>query len=211
MKKIFLSLFIVLVMTSCQKAGASAVLTNIPEQQTPISETHTPTALPVDELSSYYGKPQPAQIIINDQTYSSRIGTTKWITQAFPDGTTTTMIGDAFAIITPTQPVPVKSDLSMLLRLPIPINPTELWYILYKVSEEELESQDSTHGSFAWNPDHKTQMYIENYSVLLSDAQYLNFSLESGIYVFEVHASWGGKPPHTQLEADYGFLLQVQE
>jgi hypothetical protein len=54
-------------------------------------------------------------------------------------------------------------------------------------------------------------MYIENYSVLLSDAQYLNFSLEPGIYVFEVHAAWGGKTPHTELEADYGFLLEVQE
>jgi len=215
MKKIIPSLFFASVMTACQQAGVSIEPTNTLTPQitsiaTPIL-TAAPATFPANELSPYYGEPQPAKIIIDGKTYDSEIGTTRWITEVQPDGSTAMIIGDAFAIITPKEPVTVNGDLSLLLRLPIPINPTELWYIVYKVSEDELGSQDLTQDAFRWNPDYNTQMYIDNASALLSDAQYLNFSLEPGIYVFEVHAAWGGKPPHTELEADYGFLLEVQE
>lgn len=178
-----------------------------------ITSTFTPaiTAFPTSELSPYYGEPQPAQIIINDEIYNSKIGTTKWITEVFPDGTYKMTIGDAFAIITPTEPILTKPNPSFTLKFSIPINPTELWYIFYKVSEQELNSQDSTHGSFAWNPDYKTQTYIEQTNLPLLSEQQLTFSLEPGFYVFEVHPGWGGAPPHTELEADYGFLIEVQE
>ena len=153
----------------------------------------------------------PAKIIVDGKTYNSEIGTTQWIREVQPDGIRVMEIGDAFAIITPKESIVVNGDLSIILELPISINPTELWYIVYKVSEEELSSQDFTQDVFRWNPDYEAQMYMENTVPLLSVAQHLNFSLESGIYVFEVHAAWGGKPPHTELEADYGFLLEVQE
>lgn len=210
-KKIILSLFFVWIVTACQQTETSAEPINTPILSTMDTETPAPTTISASDLSPYYGEPQPAKIIIDGKTYDSEIGTTKWITEVQPDGSTAVITGDAFAIITPKEPIAVNGDLSILLRLPIPIDPTELWYIVYKVSQDELDSQDLTHDAFAWNPDHKTQMYIENYSVLLSHAQYLNFSLESGIYVFEVHAAWGGRSPHTELEADYGFLFQVQE
>jgi len=187
MKKILLNLFFVLFLFACQPAPAP------------------------DELAPYYGYPKPAKIVIDGETYNSEIGTTQWITEVKPDGTMATVIGDAFAIITPKESIPVNGDLSFVLELPVPINPTELWYIVYKVSEDELSSQDLTQDAFRWNPDYKTQLYIEHTSPLLSDAQHLNFSLEAGIYIFEVHAGWGGTPPHTKLEADFGFLFEVQE
>ena len=211
MNKIILSLFFVLVMTACQQAEVSAEPTSTFTSPAIDTETPAPRTISASELSPYYGEPQPAKIIINGKTYDSEIGTTRWIMEALPDGSQVTAIGDAFAIITPKEPIVVNGDLSILLRLPIPIDPTELWYIVYKVSEDELVSQNLTQDVFRWNPDYNTQMYIDNASALLSDAQYLNFSLEPGIYVFEVHAAWGGKPPHTELEADYGFLLEVQE
>jgi hypothetical protein len=212
-KKIILKLLFVLVISACQQAEVPIESTSTATPPTTSTETPPPksvsTALPAKELSAYYGEPQPAKIIVNGKTYDSEIGNTRWITEVFPDGSQAAVFEDAFAIITPMQPVIVEGDLSLLLRLPIPIDPTELRYIVYKVSEDELDSQDSTHGAFAWNPDYETQMYIEQASALLAHAQYLNFSLEPGIYVFEVHAGWGDI--HTELEADYGFLLEVHE
>jgi hypothetical protein len=211
-KKIILKLLVILVVTACQQIEVPIELTST--AALPVTSTETPspksgsTALPAKELSAYYGEPQPAKIIVNGKTYDSEIGNTKWITEVSHDGSQAAVFEDAFAIITPKEPIVVEGDLSLLLRLPIPIDPTELWYIVYKVSEDELGSQDLTQDVFRWNPDYNTQMYIDNASALLSDAQYLNFSLEPGIYVFEVHAGWG---VHTELEADFGFLLEVQE
>jgi hypothetical protein len=208
LNKIILYFLFTLVMTACQQAEVPVdTLTQaVTNTKTP-ALTSTPTTLPAKELSAYYGEPQPAKIIVNGKTYESEIGNTRWITEVFPDGSQAVVFEDAFAIITPMDPVIVEGDLSLLLRLPVPIDPTELRYIVYKVSKDELDLQDSTHGAFTWNPDYETQMYIEKTSALLAHAQYLNFSLEPGIYVFEVHAGWGA---HTELEADYGFLLEVQ-
>lgn len=211
MKKIIQSLFFILAVTACQQTEVSAEPTNTFTSSAIYTEPPASTKIPASEFSLYYGEPQPAKIIVNGETYNSQIGTTRWIKEVQPDGTTVTAIGDAFAIITPKESIAVNRDLSLVLELPIPIKPTELWYVVYRVSEDELRSQDLTQDVFRWNPDYETQMYIENASALLSVAQHLNFSLESGIYVFEVHAAWGGKPPHTELEADYGFLLAVQE
>ncbi len=185
-------LFIALVLSACQQAPT------------------TPIPTP-DELAPYYGEPQPAKVIINSKIYDSEIGTTKWITEVQPDGSTAMVIGDAFAIITPTEPIITTSNLSLTLKLPIPINPTELWYALFKVSGQELDLQDSTHGAFRWNPDYKTQTYQEQTHPQLLAEQQLTFSLEPGFYVLEIHAGWGDTLPHTELEADFGFLLKVQE
>lgn len=172
----------------------------------------TVTAIPtIDVLTPYYGTPQPVKAIVNGKEYESKIGTTQWIKEIQPGGIRVIEIGDAFAIITPTEPIVTTTNLSLTLKLPIPINPTELWYVIFKVSKNELDSQDSTHGSFRWNPDYKTQTYQEQTHTQLLTEQQLTFSLEPGIYVFEVHAGWGDTPPNTELEADYGFLIEVQD
>jgi hypothetical protein len=210
MKNNLLGLFIILTMTACQQAEASIKPTNTFTSQTTSTETPAtvPTVFPTNELSPYYGEPQPAKVIINGKIYDSEIGTTKWVTEVQLDGTTSVIIGDAFAIITPMEPILTASNPSFTLKLPIPINPTELWFIFYTVSEQELNSQDSTHGAFAWNPDYKTQAYIKQTDLPLLSEQLLTFSLEPGIYVYEVHAGWGSR---TELNADFGFLFEVQE
>ncbi len=202
-------------MTACQQAEVSVEPTNTftplaISTETP-ALTPAPTAFPTSELSPYYGEPQPAKVIVNGKTYDSEIGTIKWITEIQPDGSRAMVIGDAFAIITPTEPIVTTSNLLLTLKLPIPINPTELGYALFKVSQKELDSQDSTHGAFRWNPDYKTQAYQGQTDLPLLAEQQLTFSLEPGIYVLEVHAGWGGIPPHTELEADFGFLFKAQE
>lgn len=214
MKKIILSLVIVLVVAACQQAEVSVEPTNTftppaTTTETPQS-TSTPTAFPTSELSPYYGGPQPAKVIINNEIYYSEIGTTRWI-KLDSEGRQYIEIGDAFAIITPIDPIITKPSFSLTLEFQIPINPTELWYILYKVSEQELASQDSTHGALAWNPDYKTQTYIDLTDLPLLREQQLAFSVEPGIYVFEVNAAWGGTKTHPELRADFGFLFEVQE
>ena len=118
---------------------------------------------------------------------------------------------DAFAIITTIEPIRATSELAFTLKLPVPINPAQLWYALFEVSEQELESQDSTYGSYQWNPDYETQTVQGQTDLPLLAEQELSFILEPRIYVLEVHAGWGSAPPHTELEANYGFLLEVQE
>lgn len=163
-----------------------------------------------DKLAPYYGTPQPARVIVNHKSYDSEIGNTKWIKLA-EDGTRYMEFGDAFAIITPTKPIVTKPDLSLNLQLPIPINPTILWYMLFKVSEKDLNSQDSTQGAFRWNPNPETQMYLEQTYPSLLTEQDLTFSLKPGVYVLQIHAGWGITSSQTELEADYGFLFEVQE
>lgn len=202
MKNLFPVLLFVLVfvLSACQQAGVTAMPTI---EVTPVSTA--------DELAPYYGTPKPVQAIVNGKTYDSEIGTTRWITEVQPDGNRVTVIGDAFAIITPMQPIVVKPSFSFTLKLPIPINPTDLWYRLFKMSDKELNSQDTKHGAFSWNPDYKTQTYQDLTSLPLLAEQQLSFTLESGIYVFEFHAKWEDKSTHDRLEADYGFLIKAQD
>ncbi|HET7144184.1 MAG TPA: hypothetical protein VFI68_09215, partial [Anaerolineales bacterium] len=122
-KKIILRLFFVLVVSACQQAEVSVEPINTFTPPTTTTETPSltsaPTAFSTSELSPYYGEPQPAKVIVNGKTYDSRIGTTKWILKANSDGSHVTRIGDAFAIITPTEPIITKPSFSVTLELPI--------------------------------------------------------------------------------------------
>ena len=192
MKIFLLFLLVVLVFSGCQQA--------------PFISVSTP-----DELAPYYGTPQPAIAIVNGTEYESKIGTTQWIRESFSDGTRVIEIGDAFAINTPINPIVTSSNNLFILKLPIPINPTELWYAIYSVTEDEINSQDSSQGIFRWNPDYKTQNYQEQTLLPLLVEQELTLPLDSGFYVLEVNAGWGGTPSHSELKADYGFLIEIQK
>jgi len=186
MKNIFLVLFWVLTGTACQQAFGNAASTP-------------------DALAPYYGSPSPVKIALDGKTYISEIGTYSWISEVSPDGITAITHVDAFAIITPVEPIPLTSNTSFTLKLPIPIDPTKLWYALFKVSKKDLASQDAASGAFRWNPNCKIQTCYEQTELSLLSEQDINLSLEPGFYVLEVHAGWRG------MQADYGFLLRVQE
>ncbi len=209
MKKIFPFLFSILILIACQQAEISVEATNTltpPSTNTETPQlTSAPTAFPTSELSPYYGEPQPATIIVNGKTYDSEIGTTQWI-KLDSEGRQYIEIGDAFAIITSKEPVVVTSNLSFTLKLPIPINPTGLWYAIFPVADDEIKSQNPKEGVFRWSPNYEQQL-----SLPLLVEQQLSFSFDPGFYVLEVHASWGGKPPHEELEADYGFFIELQK
>src|SRR5687767_13679700 len=103
--KILLKVLVVLVVTACQQTEIPIELTTTATPPTTSTETSPPksvsTALPANELSAYYGEPQPAKIIVNGKTYDSEIGNTMWITEVPPDGSQAAVLEDAFAIITP--------------------------------------------------------------------------------------------------------------
>jgi len=209
------SLLLILVVTACQQQMAivaTPTSTVVPATLT-MTPTFTPTVAiaPTSVFVPYYGEPQPARIIVNGETHNSGIGTTQWITDVQPDGTTAILIADAFAVITPREPIVAKRDFAFILELPIPITPVQLRYLVYKLTKEDIDSQDPAEDVFRWNPDDQTQTYIENFSPLLSASQHLSFSLEPGLYVLSVFAAWGGEFPETELEANYGFLLEVEE
>ncbi|HLO16141.1 MAG TPA: hypothetical protein VK206_15010 [Anaerolineales bacterium] len=144
-KKIIPSLLLTLIVAACQQVAVIAVptTTSIPATLTQIP-TFTPavTTDPTSELVPYYGTPQPAKVIINGKTYDSEIGTTQWIS-INADGDRVMEIGDAFAIITPKESIPITSKFSFILRLPISVNPTELWYAIFAVTENEIAAQSS--------------------------------------------------------------------
>jgi hypothetical protein len=209
MKKNVSILLFFLILTACQQANITAVPTTTPIPVVVSTPTMTLmptlTVVPTSELVPYYGMPQPVVAIVNGKTYESEIGTTMW---AYFDsnGNQYIEVGDAFAIITPKKPIVTASKLLLTLELPIPINPTELWYAIFAVTNDEINSQDPKEDVYRWHPDYEQQP-----SLPLLAEQELTFSLDPGTYVLEVHVGWGGKPPHTELEADYGFLIEVQE
>lgn len=203
----FLVLLFVLVLTACQPAA----MTNTPivgstpmgTATTTLLSMPTPIAYPTSILSPYYGKPQPAKAIINGQIYDSGVGTYKWIVEEESGGIMHMDVGDAFAIITPANPIDVKSPFSITLILPIPIGPTELWYCFFAVSEKDGTYQ----GQFArWYPSDEEQILLP-----LQSRQDITLSPAAGAYVLEVHAGWGGPNQHPELSADYGFLIKVAE
>ena len=114
-------------------------------------------------------------------------------------------IGDAFAVITPAQPIRATTPLTITLILPIPINPTDLWYRVFGVTDND-GSFDYSNQIARWNPPPQEQTFLS-----LLAQQKLTFSLTPGLYVLEVHAGWGGVKPWVELEADYGFLIEIQE
>jgi hypothetical protein len=164
--------------------------------------------IPENELAPYYGNPRPAKVVIDNNTYDSKIGTTKWI-KVTSNGRRYLEFADTFAIITPTQPILTTSNISLTLILPIPINPIQLWYTLFLVSEKEIDAQELEFGSFRWNAGNNMETYQGQTLLDLLPEQKIDISVDPGFYVLEVHAGWG----HTnaELEANYGFLFEVQE
>jgi len=127
-KKIALWLILISFLIACQQSkitGVPTITSVLQETSTiPISTASVPVA-PTSELVPYYGTPEPVKVIINGNTYDSEIGTTRWIF-IDSDGNQVMGIGDAFAIITPKEPIVTTSDFSLVLKFPIPVNPTEL-------------------------------------------------------------------------------------
>ena len=156
-----------------------------------------------DEFAPYYGQPQPAQVVVNSEIYDSEVGSTTWV-YIDSEGNPVGELGDAFAVVTPTKPIFAKSPLSLTLRLPIPINPTELWYRVFNVTDKSDQPEWQV-GRWTYL---KNQEETKPPSLLYE--QELAFSLTPGTYVLEVHATWVGSPI-TDLEADYGFLIEIQE
>lgn len=184
MKKIIQFLFLTLTLSGCQQTTVTA----------------TPT---IDEFAPYYGQPQPAQVVVNGATYDSGVGNTTWV-YIDSEGNPVGELGDAGAVITPTKPILAKSLLSFTLRLPIPINPTDLWCRLFNVTDKSIYPEWQV-GRWTYL---KNQVEIPPTELLYEQA--LTVSLPPGTYVLQVHATWEGSPI-TDLEADYGFLFEVQE
>ena len=184
MKKIFPCLLLVLASSACRQIAVPAL----------------PTA---DTFAPYHGTPQPASLIVNGEEFNSKVGTSTW-TYIDSDGNLVEEHGDAFAILTPTEPILARSPFAFTLILPVPANPVILVCRLFDVTDQV--------GQPAWYTGRWD--YLQNPLEIQTQLRYeqdLTIPLTSGAYVLEVYAGWGRIGQHTELEVDYGFLIEIQE
>ncbi len=155
---------------------------------------------PSQDLSVFYGNRPPAAILtVAEQEQVAAVGTSTWTLEKRGQEQTS-VHGDAFALVTPANPLPVPAAFTATLRLPIPTAPSILWYALMPVTDNinrTTSSPDMTNWRVAF-----LQLGT---SLDLQPEQVISFSLEPGQYLLEVYAEW----PELG-NADYGFFLEVQ-
>ena len=154
---------------------------------------------PSPDLSAFYGNRPPAAIlIVGEQEQVAAVGTSTWTLEK-KGQEQTTVHGDAFALLTPSDPLPVPASFITTLRLPIPTTPSTLWYTIKPVTDDI--SRTSRQESTSW----QAAFGQPGTSLDLKPEQEISLSLEPGQYLLEVYASW----PELG-SADYGFFLEVQ-
>jgi len=151
------------------------------------------------DLTQYYGSPEPATLTIEGRAYESAIGTTSWRV-IMPDGRTGEVIGDAFAIITPAEPITAASPFTVKLELPLPFPPARLIYDLTAFAEDGKEP-GSTADISRWQP-----QAAEQFSLPLLSRQELTLAPASGLYVLHIFVEW-----EDLGYVSCGFLLKVEE
>jgi len=159
-----------------------------------------PTAPPTPgpDYSAYYGDPPPAVLSVGDQEQQAAVGSYSWITKL--EGNFAHVIADAFGMVTPDDPLPVRSPFSATLQLPLPVAPTRLRYELAQVKEEKIRDDHPDHGTISWSG-----IETRGSELNLQVQQQLTFNLAPGRYVLGVEAGWEGLG-----SVHYGFYLDVQ-
>jgi hypothetical protein len=193
-----LSLFVVTAALALAACSAVSPAVNETEETegTPISLVTQGTP----DLSQYYGESPPAaRLIVGDLEQIAGIGTTTWTVKQKGDERTI-LHGDAFALVTPSEPLPVTSPFTATLALPIPEEPSILWYEVTPVTAD-ITRRESDQGSISW----EVASGESSHSLPLSARQEINFSLQPGEYVMEVFVDWQGLG-----NISYGFYFEVQ-
>jgi hypothetical protein len=155
---------------------------------------------PSQDLSVFYGNRPPAAILIaGEQEQVAAVGTSTWTLEK-KGQEQTSVHGDAFALVTPAEPLSVPASFTATLRLPIPIAPSILWYALKPVTDN-INRTTSSPDMTSW------QVAFEQpgTSLELKPEQEISLSMQPGQYLLEIYAEW----PELG-SADYGFFLEVE-
>jgi hypothetical protein len=183
-------LFVIFLVTACVPATQA-----VPSASPATATAALPAPTPV-EISSFYGTPLPATLEIQDQMQTAGVGDYTWIKSR--TGEVIEQIhADAFALITPSAPLPVPRSFVARLRLPYPLTPDSLRLTVFPIGDGDIQAERG--GLFLrWNPENGKQHPLER-----QPKQEVSLSLAPGMHVLEVYAEWqdlGG--------VSYGFLLE---
>lgn len=144
-------------------------------------------------------KPPPAILKIDGEEQISGIGSYCWNGEFSSNGVFSSVCVDYPGIPTVSEPLTANSKFTMYLSLPLKEPPQELQLKVVQVTDRDILETGAGDLRFWRSSDGK-------YFILpLESEQYVNLSLESGLYLLEVFPRWKEKG-----SVAYGFLLKVQ-
>jgi hypothetical protein len=141
--------------------------------------------------------PPPALLSINGNEQTSGIGNNCWKI----DNETPMACGDTFSINTPADPLLTRSPFTAHLTLPLQKPPEELGFSAIRVTDDDALNE-AANGFRTW----RWGLQGMEIQVPLERESDIDFSLEPGLYVFNVFVKWKEKG-----DVSYGFLVQVDE
>ena len=151
--------------------------------------------------------PPPAILKIDGNEQTSGIGSYCWKEENQNYSLCADMIGD----ITPTKPSLTGSPFTAHLRFTLQEPPEEAGFSAIRVTDDDELKMAGYNSTRAWRltPEHIQQLqvngnYSKNYKLPSECESDINLSLEPGLYVLNVDATWKDKG-----SATYGFLVQV--
>ncbi len=140
--------------------------------------------------------PPPAILKIDGNEQTSGIGSNCWK----EENQTGYICSDTIGFITPTEPLLTGSPLTAHLLFTLQEPPEEAGLSAIRATDDE-ELKVATSGTRAWR---LTGNYSKKYKLPSERESEINLSLEPGVYVLTVDATWKDKG-----SASYGFLVKV--
>lgn len=199
---IFLSIILTLFLAGCgqnqaSENGAEFVLA-LPAVSAGGDASTNPYPAPALDLTQYYGTPPLATLKTTQGEQVAALGSTCWI-QQLQDGSPVETCQDSPGIPTPQTFLPVETQFTGSLRLPLPIPPAGVSIVHMPVSPADV-LEPPAGGIILWP-------YQEGETILLSNEveQDLQLELSPGLNVVYVNARWDGLG-----SAGYGFLLEAK-
>ncbi len=150
--------------------------------------------------------PPPAILKIDGNEQTSGIGSNCWKeeTQAY------SICSDMIGFITPTEPLLTGSPFTAHLHFTLQEPPEEAGLSAIRVTDDD-ELKVAAYGTRAWRltPVHVQQQqvngnHIKKYKLPSERESEINLSLEPGLYVLNMDATWKDKGSVT-----YGFLVEI--
>lgn len=140
--------------------------------------------------------PPPAILKINGNEQTSGIGSNCWR----EENETYFVCSDMIGFITPTEPLLTGSPFTAHLRFTLQKPPEEAGLSATRATDDD-ELKVAAYGTKAWR---LTGNYSKKYKLPSESESEINLSLEPGLYVLTVDATWKDKG-----SATYGFLVKV--
>ena len=195
-------LFLILLLTGCGGRASSgdetAYVIALPVLSAAGSEPGDPYPAPETDLAQFYGAPPPAELHTAQGGQVAALGSTCW-TQELVDGAPVENCLENPGIPTPQTFLPVDTQFSGRLRLPLPIPPAGISIFLMSVTPADV-LEPPADDVILWP-------YRQGDAILLATEieQDLQLELSPGLNVLYVNARWDGLGT-----AGFGFLLEAR-